>query len=148
MCTLNFRNTANCLKIFTLISHCILKWQQLLTSIFNIYCFANLLLLVMISLVVGGGTCAIVGDIRAGSLLFRSTTVVTKSVSIALLLIMWEISTGMYAYPFSCFTFLISHCRVLWLYFRVTTLLPDLDVFCGRSTWKFQSIAVSCRLAL
>ena len=52
----------------------------------SVYCFVNLLLLAMISVVVGGGTCAIVGEIRAGSLLFRSTCCVTGSESTLLLL--------------------------------------------------------------
>ena len=125
-----------------------LHFEMATITVTSVHCFVNLLLRAMISLVGGGGTCAVVGEIRAGSLVFRSTCFVTGSVSIALLFIMWEIRTGMYSYPFSCFTFLMSHCRVLGLYLRVIISSPDLDFFCGRFTWKFQSIAVSCRLAL
>lgn len=57
-------------------------------TVINVYCCVNLLLLAMISVAVGGGTCAMVGEISAGSLLFKSTCVVTGSISIALRLIM------------------------------------------------------------
>ena len=82
-----------------------LHFEMATITVTNVHCFVNLLLRAMISLVGGGGTCAVVGEIRAGSLVFRSTCFVTGSVSIALLFIMWEIKTGMYSYPFSCFTF-------------------------------------------
>ena len=114
------------------------------------YCFTNLLLLSVISWVGGGGRWAIVEEIRAGSLVFKSTTLVTPptSSSSTLLFKIFEISIGMYSYPFSTFTALRSHCLVLGLYFRVTISPPDAVFAWGRFIWKFQSMAVNCLLAL
>lgn len=114
----------------------------------HFFYFVNLLFRKAMSFVGGGGTWAVVGAISAGSLLLRSTILLTLSRSLSLLLNMREINTGMYSYPFSHITFLISHCLVLGLYFLVTMPSPEFDFFWGRWRWKFQSMAVSCRLAL
>ena len=81
------------------------------------------------SLVGGGGTCAVVGEIRAGSLVFRSTCFVTGSVSIALLFITWEIKTGMYSYPFSCFTFFNVPLPGSWIVFARYNFVTKLRFF-------------------
>ena len=98
-------------------------------TVTNIHFFVNLLLRAMISLVGGGGTCAVVGEIRAGSLVFRSTCFVTGSVSIALLFIMWEIRTGMYSYPFSCFTVFNVPLPGSWIVFARYNFVTRLRFF-------------------
>ncbi len=57
-----------------------LKLQHLEKSM-SVFHFEKRLLLFAISLVGGGGTWAIVGEIRAESLVFRATICVTPSVS-------------------------------------------------------------------
>ena len=44
-----------------------LHFEMATITVTNVHCFVNLLLRAMISLVGGGGTCAVVGEIRAGS---------------------------------------------------------------------------------
>ena len=99
-----------------------------------IYCcsLVNLLLLCVISFVGGAGVWAIVGEIMAGSLAFKSIIRATPSPSSALLRKIFDINTGMYSYPISAFTLLTSHCPVLWLYFLVAIFTPDLVVACSR----------------
>ena len=121
-----------------------LHFEMATITVTNVHCFVNLLLRAMISLVGGGGTCAVVGEIRAGSLVFRSTCFVTGSVSIYSSSLHHVGNKNWYVF----ISFLMSHCRVLGFYLRVIISPPELDFFCGRFTWKFQSIAVSCRLAL
>ena len=76
-----------------------------------------------------------VGEISAGSLLFRETCLATLSTSICLLLKILDNSIGIYSYPFSTLTTFTSHCLVLGLYFLVIISSPDDVLACGKFRW-------------
>lgn len=87
---------------------------------------ANLLFLFGKSFVAGAGVCAMVDAMIPGSLALSWTFRVTESTSCNLLFSILDIRNGIYSYPFSTLTFLISHCFVLGLYLLVTISSPDL----------------------
>ena len=96
----------------------------------------------------GGGLSAIVGANKDGSLSFKGTLRVTLLASSFRNRSTLAISTGMYWYCFFTFTTFEFHSLVLWLYFLYTTTSPALVVAAALFTWKFQSVAANCFLAL
>ena len=96
----------------------------------------------------GAGVAAMIGASNAWSLSLSETCHVTRSTSSLLALRTFPISSGMYLYFFLTLTTLEFHSFVRWLYFLVTITSPVLVVAASKFTWKFQSIATNCFLAL